>query len=700
MKSYSYGIFLGILLAASSCTEPGLFKKLPASYTGIEFNNLIAENDSINPLDMVNIYNGGGVGVGDFNNDGLQDLYFTGNQVSNKLYLNKGDLKFEDITDRSGTGGAGRWCRGVSVVDINNDGWQDIYVSATLLADPEKRTNLLYVNEGKTPDGVPRFRESAAAYGLDDTSHSTMANFFDYDNDGDLDVYLVVNEIRRGENPNKYRPIITDGSAHSTGKLYRNDWNDSLKHGVFSDVSAAAGITVEGYGHSAVIHDINGDGWQDIYVANDFVSNNILYINNGNGKFTDQAKRYFKHTAANAMGMDITDINNDGLSDVIELDMNPQDNFRKKMMMMANSYQTYQNFDYYGYQYQYVRNTLQVNQGATVLENDTVGPPIFSEAGFFSGIAETDWSWTPVVADFDNDGFRDVIVTNGYPRDVTDHDFTTFRDQAHLIASKQQLLEQIPVIKINNYAFRNQGALSFENVTRDWGLDEPAFSNGAVYADLDNDGDLDMVINNINDPALVYQNTVREKNKKDNHYLQVRFKGSGQNRNGLGAWVRIFTGNTQQAYENTPYRGYLSSVPGVAHFGLGETDRVDSVVITWPDRKTQVLRNVNADQLLEARAEDSAPVPVKAGSRLASGTLFKEVTRRVGVSFIHEARDIVDFNTQKLLPHKFSEYNPALAVGDINGDQLEDFVSGGSSDFPARAYLQQKDGRFLQRALV
>ena len=330
-----------------------------------------------------------------------------------------------------------------------------------------------------------------------------MAAFFDFDNDGDLDMYLVVNEIIKGQFPGAFRPRLKNREHPNTDKLFRNDWNDSLQHPFFTDVSAQAGITIEGFGHGVNITDINMDGWKDIYVTNDFIPDNLLYINNHDGTFTDKAGSYFKHTSESSMGQDIIDINNDGLPDVIELDMNPEDNYRKKTMMNSIGYQRYQNNDYYGYQYQYVRNVLQLNQGPCVKQNDSIGDPVFSDISFLAGVAETDWSWAPLVQDFDNDGFRDIIVTNGFPRDVTDHDFIAFRRQSSSIASKEYMLGEIPQVKLHNYAFRNTGNLVFDNVTDKWGLTIPSFSNGAVYADLDNDGDLDMVVNNINDKALI-----------------------------------------------------------------------------------------------------------------------------------------------------------------------------------------------------
>ncbi len=698
---YILNVFLCCLIAIlASCGKKKLFKQLSSSQTGIHFNNIIADNDSLNPLTELNVYNGSGIGAGDFNNDGLQDLYFAGNRVSNKLYLNKGGLKFEDVTDTAAVGGNGKWCKGVSVVDINNDGRQDIYVSVSILKDPEKRKNILYVNQGNNKNGIPVFKEMAAEYGLDDTTHTTMAHFFDYDNDGDLDVYLVVNLHLSQQNPNRFRPILADGSHPSTGRLYRNDFNPSLNHPVFTNVSKEAGILIEGYGHGAIITDINEDGWKDIYVTNDFVGSNILYINNHNGTFTDQSKRYFKQTSLNSMGVDIQDINNDGLQDVIELDMNPEDNFRKKMMMGANSYQAYQNFDQYNYQYQYVRNTLQINRGRGLKQKDSIGIPVFSQIGYFSGIAETDWSWTPLVADFDNDGFRDLVVTNGYPRDVTDHDFVVFRVKASKIASNEDILSQIPEVKISNYAFKNNGNLTFTNVTADWGLVIPSFSTGAVYADLDNDGDMDIVINNINDESFVYQNTSIE-NKSDAHYLNIRLIGEKNNLSGSGAWTHIYYDTIKhQVYEHTPYRGYLSSDQDMAHFGVGKTTRIDSVVVIWPDGRKQVINDVKTDQLLTVKIADaplqfSWPAP-----QVALNTLFTEITDSLNVHYVHTENDFVDFNIQKLLPHKFSEYSPGLAVGDVDGNGLEDIVCGGTSSNSTRLFLQQQDGKFNEKKIA
>jgi hypothetical protein len=695
-------VFFVILLPVSllcSCHHPGtLFEKIASFHSGITFRNDIVEDDTLNPLDVVNIYNGGGVGIGDFNNDGLPDIYFGGNRVPNRLYLNRGNFKFEDITEKAGVEGLGRWARGISVIDINNDGLMDIYICNTIYKDSLRRRNILYINQGLDRDGIPHFKDMAAEYGLDIHGQSTMASFFDYDNDGDLDMYLTVNEASNGETPSTFIHRHEKNTVPSKGRLYRNDWDSALGHPVFHDVSQKAGITYEGYGHAATICDINNDGWKDIYVSDDFLSSNLLYINNHDGTFTERVKDYFKHTSYNSMGQDVVDMNNDGLPDVVELDMNPEDNYRKKMMLASDSYLTYQNFNSNGYEIQYVHNTLQLNQGPSVGENDSIGIPAFNEIGYMSGISQTDWSWSPLAVDFDNDGYRDLIVTNGFPRDVSDHDFMAYRDQTVGLISKIDLMGKIPQVKLHNYAFRNKGDLTFSEESAAWGLSTPTFSNGVAYADFDNDGAIDMVINNINDEALLYRNTSRDKDTASTHFLQIRFKGDRQNRNGLGAFAHIYYDHgKQQVYENNPYRGYLSSMEGIAHFGLGRVSVIDSVVIQWMNGKAQTLFHVPADQMLavdiaDARNDYFYPRPF-----VADHAVFEEITHAAGISYRHHDYDFIDFDIQHLLPHKLSEYCPALAAGDIDGNGLDDLIIGGNGIYPTHLLLQQPDGTFRQK---
>lgn len=702
MKRLQWLYTLLVFLTLFGCnSRTTLFEKISSNHSGITFNNKIVENDSINPIDLVNIYNGGGVGFGDFNNDGLQDIYLTGNRVASKLYLNKGNFSFEDITAAAGVDGMGRWSRGVSIVDIDNDGLMDIYVCNTIYKDSLRRRNILYVNQGPDKQGVPHFTDMADAYGLTCSAESTMADFFDYDNDGDLDMYLVVNAAS-SENENKFGKGAPGNKLRDNkGRLYRNDWDSTLQHGIFHDVSEQAGIVLHGYGHSATIADINLDGWKDIYVSDDFLSDNILYINNHDGTFTDQSKAYFKHTAFNSMGQDIIDINNDGLSDIVELDMNPRDNYRKKMMLGSNNYNTYQNFTNYNHQFQYVRNTLQLNQGPALLENDSVGNPVFSEIGFLSGTAQTDWSWTPLITDFDNDGYRDLIITNGFPRDVSDRDFMAYRQQSFGLESHLSMLDKIPQIKLANYAFKNTNGTSFDDVTANWGFNIPSFSNGAAYADLDNDGDMDMVVNNIDDEAFVFRNHLRDNADSATHFLQVKCRGDQHNRNGLGAWIDIYyNGNKHQAVENTAFRGYLSTDQQLAHFGLGKSDRVDSVVVRWPNLKKQLLKNVKADQVLEVRVADATESYSWDAPKTSELSLFKDITLAAGINYVSKSIDDIDFNIQVTLPHKLSEYNPALAAADINGDGLDDIMIGGNAVYPATALLQQADGKFSQRPLI
>src|ERR1700744_3286724 len=401
------------------------------------------------------------------------------------------------------------------------------------------------------------------------------------------------------------------------------------------------------------------------------------------------------------MGQDIEDINNDGLADIVELDMAPPDNFRRKMFMSAGSYQTNQNFDHFNYQYQYMRNTLQLNQGPRVGQNDSIGDPAFSEISFLAGTAQTDWSWDPLLPDFAHTVYRDLIITNGYPRDVNDHDFLNFRAQAFDVASTKQIMDQIPIVKIPNFAFKNKGGIQFDDVTNDWGMGTPSFSNGAAYADLDNDGSMDLIINNIDDEAMIYRNTSREKNKNNSHYLNIKFNGGPRNLDGIGAWADIYyDGGKHQVYENTPYRGYISTIQNIAHFGLGKISILDSVVIRWQNGEKQVLQKVKADQVLKVNIND-AKQPYNFNRPLINKqSLFKEVTHDVGISYKHQDQDYIDFNVQKLLPHKLSEYNPALAVGDVDGNGLDDIIVGGTSEFPAQVLLQQASGKFIQRALL
>ena len=691
MKYTLIAFILVFSLFFIGCKTKSTFELIPSEDSGIEFNNQIVDNDTLNILTYEYLYNGSGVGMGDFNGDGLLDVFFSGSQVDSKLYLNQGDFKFSDISKSAGINTLGRWCSGVSVVDINADGLLDIYVSTTMKNAAKDRENLLFVNQG-VKNGIPTFKEMATEYGVNDSGYSEHAAFFDYDRDGDLDLYVLIDVI--DQQPALFRPKVTDGSYPNTDRLYRCDWSTNLKHPVYTNVSKEAGITIEGFGLGVAICDINQDNWPDIYVTNDYVSDDLLYINNKNGTFTDQSKNYFKHTSLTAMGNEVGDVNNDGLADIVALDMLPKNTERKKQLAPPNNYQTYINSDQFGYTYQYMRNTLQLNSGK---QADGSSKP-FHEISLMAGISESEWSWCPSLADFDNDGYRDLFVTNGYPRDVTDRDFMLYRANTLQLSSSALMLEQVPVIKISNYAYRNRGDLTFEDVTEKWGLSIPSFSNGAAYGDLDNDGDLDYIVNNINDKAFLYRNNSREEQADKSHYLRVKFKGDQKNLQGFGAKIEgVFENGERFYYENTPYRGYLSSVEPVAHIGLGTKRKLKEIHIVWPNDKMQVIKKPGVDQILTV-SMDAAKEPYQTLFEV-NKPLLKDISEELNLVDVHQEYDFIDFNYQNLMPFKLSQLGPGLSAGDVNGDGLEDFFQGGAKFYSGIFYIQNQAGQFSAKPL-
>ena len=641
------------------------------------------ENDTFNVLQYEHMYNGGGVAIGDFNNDNLSDIFFTGNMVPNQLYLNRGDLKFEDVTDDAMVNVAGRWNQGAAAVDINGDGWLDLYVCASLLRDSSKRENMLFINQGLNEKGRPVFKEEAKSYGINDNGFSMNAAFFDYDLDGDLDLY-VLTDVLDDRVPTNYRPKVNDGSSPNNDRLYRNNGN-----GTFTNVTKAAGIRFEGFGLGLAVSDFNFDGWPDLYIGNDYISNDLLYINNGDGTFSNRIADYIKHQSQFSMGNDVGDINNDGLPEIVTLDMLSEYSLRRKTMTGGTSYTTYIYNREFGYEFQHTRNMLHLNNGVNVP---------FSEIGQLARMQQTDWSWSPLLVDFDNDGFRDLLITNGFPRDVTDKDFSNFRDVVGLVASPDMLLDSIPIVKISNYAYRNRGDLKFEDVTETWGLQRPSFSNGAAFADLDNDGDLDYVVNNIGDPAFVYKNTLND-NATENekrHFLRIKLKGKTGNSAGLGAKIKLHYGNGNiQYHDHSVSRGFLSSVEEIVHFGLGSQTTVDSLVVTWPDGKTSRVTAIKTDQVVVIDHKDATASPYTPKQK--SAPLFLEVADKTGIKYLHEETDIIDFNLQRTIPHKFSQYGPGISVGDINQDGLDDFFIGGAAGHPSTFWVQGKDGKFNQQ---
>ena len=678
--------------ALSSCSRtknpPPLFELLKPEATGVTFANTLPEKADFNILNYLYYYNGGGVAVGDIDGDGLPDLYFTSNLGPNKLYRNKGNYQFEDITDKAGVADSIGWKTGVTMADVNGDGKIDIYVSGADYLGMHGR-NVLYINNG---DGT--FTDRTKEYGLDRVGYNTQALFFDYDGDGDLDMYLL-DHSTHAQRAIESQAQRSANSPHTGDRLFRNDG------GHFTDVTDAAGLHdgIDGYGLGIVASDFNNDGCPDLYVANDFQGNDYLYMNNCNGTFTESITKATGHTSRFSMGVDAADFNNDGRTDIISLDMLPEREDILKTSANAESFSLFNLMVQAGYQPQYARNALQLNRGKGK----------FSEIGYLAGVFATDWSWSPLFADLDNDGRKDLFVTNGIYRRPNDMDYITFVSNQAVQAtlhdtitdSNLRLLHKMPQVPLANYAFRNEGDLRFKNMAEEWGLAQPGFSNGAAYVDLNNSGNLDLVVNNINAPASIYRNHAREINK--NHYLTVQLRGSGANTAGIGAKIEITQKGRKQMVEQMPTRGFLSSVDPRPHFGLGSSSRIDSLTVIWPDHRFQTLTNLEGDRILTLSQKDAsgsyrypnstAPSPPARGQP-APMPKFTDVTAKSGVDFKHEEDTFYDYNGEPLMPHLLSTEGPRLAVADVNGDGLDDFYVGGAKWQSGKLFIQQRDGTF------
>lgn len=647
----------------------GGFELLSAERTGIDFNNAIRESEKVNHLYYNQLYSGAGVAIGDINNDGLPDIFFCGNQVSDRLYLNKGDLKFENITKKSRVARNSGWSWGVTMADVNNDGYLDIYVSRNGESmKPEERKNQLLINNQDLT-----FTESASLYGLADVGFSSQAVFFDMDNDGDLDMYQV-NQLPDARLFKRYTNIPKKREAYYKDKLYRND------NGRYTDVSEEVGISRDmTYGLSVSASDFNNDGWTDLYIANDYDKPDVLYYNNGDGTFKNVTDQKLKHISQFSMGTDTGDINNDGFIDLITLDMASDDHYRSKTNMGSMSAEKFHKLVDEGNHYQYMANTLQINNGNS-----------FSDIANIAGIAKTDWSWAGLLVDLDNDGLKDIIISNGVKKDVRNNDFLTVLYEKLKTDSQDfyDMTKSAPSVPLSNHAFRNKGNYKFEKVAEKWGFDTPSFSSGMSYGDLDNDGDLDIVINNMEDSAFVYEN------KTNGNFLNIELNGSSKNKLGYGVKAIIHHNGKTQTAENIVTRGYLSSVESGLFFGLGKDTEISKVEIIWPDGKTNIIENVSANTELVVSYSEAKLQPKTPINRTV---IFNQIKASdIGVSFVHQENSFNEYEEEVLLPHNISQNGPFTATADVNNDGLEDLFIGGALGQEGLLYLQKSDGRFVE----
>ena len=683
------------LLAQCKMGEPQnatFLKLLDSEKTHISFQNNLKEDAQNNLLLYEYFYNGGGVSVGDVNGDGLDDVYFTSNMESNKLYLNKGNMTFEDITPAANVGGRTEgWKTGTTMADVNGDGLLDIFVCYSGNVPPALRTKQLFINQGKNKNGIPYFIDMAREYGLDNTSTTTQASFFDYDLDGDLDVVLLNHNIQNLPvlNVEAAKEILKQDDPISGMRLYRHDINANKEHN-FKDVTLESNINSSpaSFGLGIGVADINNDGWQDMYISNDYSAPDYLYINNQKGGFVNQINESLDHFSQFSMGNDIADINNDGNLDIYTLDMLPEDNHRQKLLLGGDNADKFDLHVNSGFGKQYMRNMLQLNISQESLTSKKLQ---FAEIGQLAGISNTDWSWSALFADFDNDGWKDLYVTNGFLRDFTNLDFMKYMN--NFIAENQrnmsrekvmEMVSQMPSSQVSNYLYRNKGDLTFQDVTESCGANQQAVSSGAAYSDLDNDGDLDLVVNNINQTAFIYENT----SEKTHNFLQIELHGENCNRNGIGTKISIWSNGQLQYQEAMPTHGYQSSVSNTLHFGLGKNEKIDSVKVTWLGGKTELLKQVKTNQKLKVFEKNASILKY-------SNVLFTPVFQELSdLDFVHSQEESKEFKRQGLITNPLSFSGPCIAKADINKDGLEDFYIGGGTGQSGAIYLQDKNGKF------